>query len=125
MKAEVDEHYIARVRPKLKASCEFQDKEYPAAVAKVYPEVSAGKFVVDLVFSAPVPEGLRIGQTTRIRIELGEAQKALLIPHGGFYASTGGQWVFVVNPQTHVAVRRNIKIGRQNPDFYEVLEGTP
>ncbi len=123
VKAEVDEHYIARVRPKLKATCEFQDKEYPAAVSKVYPEVSAGKFVVDLVFSAQVPEGLRIGQTTRIRVELGEAQTALLIPRGGFYASTGGQWIYVVNPLTHVAVRRNIKIGRQNPDFYEVLAG--
>ena len=123
VKAEVDEHYIARVRPKLKASCEFQGKENPAAVAKVYPEVSAGKFVVDLVFSAQVPEGLRIGQTTRIRIELGEAQKALLIPRGAFYASTGGQWVFVVDQAAGLAVRRAVKIGRQNPDFYEVLEG--
>jgi HlyD family secretion protein len=123
VKAEVDEHYIARVRPKLKASCEFQDKEYPAAVSKVYPEVSAGKFAVDLVFSAQVPEGLRIGQTTRIRIELGEAQKALLIPRGGFYASTGGQWVFVADQAAGIAVKRTVKIGRQNPDFYEVLEG--
>ncbi len=123
VKADVDEHYIARVRPKLKAICEFQDKNYPAAVSKVYPEVSAGKFVVDLVFSAQVPEGLRIGQTTRIRIELGEAQKALLIPRGGFYASTGGQWIFVVDQDAGLAFRRAIKIGRQNPDFYEVLEG--
>jgi HlyD family secretion protein len=123
VRAEVDEHYIARVRPKLKASCEFQDKEYPAAVAKVYPEVSAGKFAVDLVFSAQVPDGLRIGQTTRIRIELGEAQKALLIPRGGFYASTGGQWVFVVDQAAGIAVKRTVKIGRQNPDYYEVLDG--
>jgi HlyD family secretion protein len=123
VKAEVDEHYIARVRPKLKASCEFQDREFSAEVSKVYPEVSAGKFAVDLVFSDKVPEGIRIGQTTRIRLELGESQKALLIPRGGFFPSTGGQWIFVVDQAADVAVRRSIKIGLQNPDFYEVLEG--
>jgi len=70
-----------------------------------------------------VPPSIRIGQTCRIRLQLGESQRAILVPRGGFYASTGGQWIFVVNPKTQVAVRRNIKIGRQNPTYYEVLEG--
>ena len=123
LRAEVDEHFIARVRLKLKASCEFSEKEYPGSVSKIYPEVKNGKFSVNLVFSERVPPEIRIGQTSRIRLQIGESQTALLVPRGGFYASTGGQWIYVVGPQTHIASKRNIKIGRQNPGFYEVLEG--
>jgi HlyD family secretion protein len=123
LRAEVDEHFIARVRLKLKASCEFSEKEYPATISKIYPEVKNGKFSVNLVFSEKIPPEIRIGQTSRIRLELGESQTALLVPRGGFYASTGGQWIYVVDSRTHVASKRNIKIGRQNPGFYEVLEG--
>jgi HlyD family secretion protein len=85
--------------------------------------VKNGKFSVNLVFSEKIPPEIRIGQTSRIRLELGESQTALLVPRGGFYASTGGQWIYVVDSRTHVASKRNIKIGRQNPGFYEVLEG--
>jgi HlyD family secretion protein len=123
VKAEVDEHYIARVRLKLKASCEFSGKEFPATVSKVYPEVRAGKFAVDLVFSGDVPKEIRIGQTSRIRLELGESETAILVPRGGFYQSTGGQWIYVVDKWSRVASRRNIRLGRQNPEYYEVLEG--
>lgn len=123
VKAEVDEHYIARVRLRLMASCEFSGKEYPAAVTKVYPEVRAGKFAVDLVFTGDVPKEIRIGQTSRIRLELGESGTAVLVPRGGFYQSTGGQWIYVVEKWSRVASRRNIRLGRQNPEFYEVLEG--
>ena len=123
LKADVDEHFIARVRLKLKASCEFSAKEYPALVSKVYPEVKGGKFSVDLVFTAAVPQEIRIGQTSRIRLELGESSPAILIGRGGFYQSTGGQWIYVVDRRANVAIKRNIKIGRQNPNFYEVLEG--
>jgi len=123
LRAEVDEHFIARVRPNLSASCEFADKEYTATVTKIYPEVRNSKFAVNLVFSDKTPPAIRIGQTSRIRLELGESQVAVMVPRGGFFPSTGGQWIYVVNPRTQVALRRNIKIGRQNPDFYEVLEG--
>jgi HlyD family secretion protein len=123
VKAEVDEHYIARVRPKLKASCEFSTKEFPAVVSKVYPEVKGGRFSVDLVFTAAIPPEIRIGQTARIRLELGESSAAILVGRGGFYQSTGGQWIYVVDRHANIAIKRNIKIGRQNPSFYEVLEG--
>ncbi len=123
IEAEVDEHFIARVKPRLPAFCEFGTREFPATVAKIFPEVKDGKFSIHLTFSGPVPPGIRIGQTCRVRLQLGESQRAVLVPRGGFYASTGGQWIYVVNPQTHEAVRRNLKIGRQNPGFYEVLEG--
>jgi HlyD family secretion protein len=123
VKAEVDEHYIARVRPKLKASCEFSTKEYPVIVSKVYSEVKGGRFSVDLVFTAAIPPEIRIGQTARIRLELGESSTAILVGRGGFYQSTGGQWIYVVDRRANSAIKRNIRIGRQNPSFYEVLEG--
>jgi HlyD family secretion protein len=123
IRAEVDEHYIARVKLRLQASCEFGGQEYPAVVAKVYPEVRAGKFAVDLTFADKIPPEIRIGQTTRIRLELGESQRALLLPRGSFFASTGGLWVFVVNPSSQSATKRTIRLGRQNPSVYEVLEG--
>lgn len=123
IKADVDEHYIARVSSNLKASCEFSEKEYAAAIAKVYPEVKSGKFSVDLVFTGPIPPEIRIGQTSRVRLELGESRKAILVPRGGFYQSTGGKWIFVVDPKSKIATKRPIKLGRQNPSFYEVLEG--
>jgi HlyD family secretion protein len=123
IKADIDEHYIARVSSKLKASCEFSEKDYAAAIAKVYPEVKSGKFSVDLVFTGPIPPEIRIGQTSRVRLELGESRKAILVPRGGFYQSTGGKWIFVVDPKSKIATKRPIKLGRQNPSFYEVLEG--
>jgi HlyD family secretion protein len=123
VKGEVDEHYIARVKSKLKASCEFSSREYSAAISKVYPEVKGGRFSVDLVFTRAVPPEIRIGQTARIRLELGESQPATLVGRGGFYQSTGGQWIYVVDSRSKVAVKRPIKLGRQNPNFYEVLDG--
>jgi HlyD family secretion protein len=74
-------------------------------------------------FTSPIPEQIRIGQTARIRLELGESENALLLPKGGFYQSTGGQWVFVLNPEGNIAERRKVRMGRQNPRFYEILEG--
>lgn len=123
LKAEVDEHYIARIKLKLKAYCDFSGKEFSATISKVYPEVKDGRFSVDLIFNGPVPPEIRIGQTSRIRLELGESKQALLVSRGGFYQSTGGQWIFVVDKNGNKAVRRNIRIGRQNPKYYEILEG--
>jgi HlyD family secretion protein len=123
IEAEVDEHFITRVKLKLPAFCEFGTQEYPATVSKIYPEVKDGKFTIHLIFSKQIPPDIRIGQTSSIRLQLGESQTAILVPRGGFYASTGGQYIYVVDPRTRVATKRNIKIGRQNPGYYEVLEG--
>lgn len=123
LRVEIDEHYISRITQGLKGSFEFAGDNYDLVITRIYPEVHAGRFAVDMEFSNGVPDQLRIGQTFRIRLELGESRDALLIPRGGFYQSTGGQWVFVVDPSGSYAVRRDIRIGRQNPRFYEVLEG--
>lgn len=123
LKVDVDEHYISRISHSLKGQCDFSSKEYPAHIAKVYPEVRNGKFTVDMVFDNLVPQNIRIGQTSRIRLELGESQMATLIPRGGFYQSTGGQWVYVVDKSGKFATKRSIRINRQNPKHYEVTEG--
>jgi HlyD family secretion protein len=123
VKADVDEHYITRVKIKLKAYCDFSGNEFQATIVKVYPEVKDGKFSIDMVFTSTIPREIRIGQTSRVRLELGEPETAILVARGGFYQSTGGQWVYVVNKSGTFAVKHNIRIGRQNPVFYEVLEG--
>jgi HlyD family secretion protein len=123
LKVEIDEHFISRVTRDIVGQCEFNDKEFNASISKIYPEVKNGKFAVDMVFTQGIPTGIRIGQTSRIRLELGESKTAILIPRGGFYQSTGGQWVFVVDPSGSFAIKREIKIGRQNPKYYEVTEG--
>ena len=121
--AEVDEHYIDRVRRDLQASFERQDKQFAIEVMKVYPEVRDGRFQVDLKFSNETPDNLRTGQTYQLKLELGQPVEAILLPRGGFFQSTGGQWVFVVDKTGNTATKRNIRIGRQNPLYYEVLEG--
>ena len=121
--AEVDEHYIDRVRRDLQASFERQDKQFAIEVMKVYPEVRDGRFEVDLKFSNETPDNLRTGQTYQLKLELGQPIDAILLPRGGFFQSTGGQWVFVVDKDGNTATKRNIRIGRQNPLYYEVLEG--
>ncbi len=123
MKVEIDEHYIARIVKDLKGDFEFDNKDYNLRLTKIYPEVKNGRFSVDMEFNGKTPDQIRIGQTARIRLELGESKQAILIPRGGFYQSTGGQWVYVLNKDGDIATRRNIHIGRQNPRFYEVLDG--
>ncbi len=123
LKVEVDEHYISRVTRGLIGDCDFSGSSYKAKITKVYPEVRNGRFTVDMEFVGAFPKDIRIGQTSRIRLELGESNMALLIPRGGFYQSTGGQWIFVVDPSGTVATKRDIRINRQNPQFYEVVEG--
>ncbi len=123
LRVEIDEHYVARVDRGLYGECDFAGVNYQARISKLYPEVQNGRFAVDMVFTGKVPPQIKIGQTSRIKLELGESQPALLLAKGGFYQSTGGQWVYVVDPGGEVAVRRNITIGRQNPRYYEVLEG--
>ncbi len=123
LRVEIDEHYIARVRKGLPGSFDFAGSNYTLIIDKVYPEVNNGRFAVDMVFTSEKPSQIRIGQTFRLKLELGESKQAVLIPRGGFYQSTGGQWVYVVNEEGDLAVKRDISIGRQNPRFYEVLEG--
>jgi len=122
IEATIDEHYIDRVIRDLSASLERNGKEFPLRLRKVYPEVRNGKFKVDLVFTDEKPETIRAGQTYNIKLQLGESNDALLLPKGSFFQSTGGQWIFVVNDSDE-AMRRAIRIGKQNSKFYEVLEG--
>jgi len=122
IEAAIDEHYIDRVQRDLVALLERNNNEYPLRVRKVYPEVRNGRFKVDLVFTAEKPETIRTGQSYNIKLQLGESSDALLLPKGSFFQSTGGQWVFVVNEDDE-ALKRNIRIGKQNSRYYEVLEG--
>jgi len=123
LRVEIDEHYIARVQRGLTGECDFAGVPYHGLITKIYPEVQNGRFSVDMVFTEKVPEQIRIGQTSRIRLQLGESKEGILLTKGGFYQTTGGQWVFVLDPSEEFAVKRDISIGRQNPRYYEVLEG--
>ena len=123
IEAEIDEHYIDRVKRDLSATLERNEKEYGLRLRKVYPEVRNGRFKVDLVFTGEKPETIRAGQSYNIRLQLGASSDAMLLPKGGFFQSTGGQWVFVVGTNGNEALKRNIRIGKQNSRYYEVLEG--
>jgi len=123
IEATIDEHYIDRVQRDLVAVLERNDNEYPLRLRKVYPEVRNGKFKVDLVFTENKPETIRTGQSYNIKLQLGESSDALLLPKGSFFQSTGGQWIFVVNPDGDEALKRSIRIGKQNSRYYEVIEG--
>ena len=123
IEASIDEHYIDRVQRDLVAVIERNGTDYPLRLRKVYPEVRNGKFKVDLVFTDDKPETIRTGQSYNIKLQLGESSDALLLPKGSFFQSTGGQWIFVVGPDGEQAIRRNIRIGKQNSRYYEVLEG--
>ncbi len=123
LRVEIDEYYISKVSRGLIGECDFSGTLYKAVIKKIYPEVRGGRFAVDMEFTDGVPKNIRIGQTSRIRLELGQPVEAIMIPRGGFFQSTGGQWIFVVDPSGKFAYRRPIKIGSMNPRYYEVLEG--
>lgn len=121
IEAKIDEHYIDRVLPGLEATFERQSETFGAQVRKVYPEVRDGKFQADFKFIGTEPDNIRTGQTYYLNLQLGQPEHAVLIPRGTFYQKTGGKWIYVVSGGK--AVKREIRIGRQNPQFYEVLEG--
>jgi len=123
MRVDIDEHYNSRIFAGLSGSFEYNGKEYPLEITKIYPEVRSGRFQVDMVFSKGVPEGIKRGQSSPIRLELGKATKAVLLPVGGFFSDTGGNWVYVVDKSGSKAVKRKITLGRKNPEYFEVLEG--
>ena len=123
IEAQIDEHYIDRVTSGLEAKFERQNEIFIAVIRKVYPEVRDGKFKAEFRFSGDQPANIRTGQTYYLNLQLGQAQSAILVPRGTFYQKTGGKWIYVVDSDGGRAVRREIRIGRQNPQFYEVLEG--
>ena len=134
VQASIDEHYIDRVRQGLTATFTRGErlrvgdgtsgiKQYQLQVRKVYPEVREGKFRCDFVFKGERPENIRTGQTYYIDLELGQPEQAIIIPRGTFFQTTGGQWIFVLSSDGSKAYRRNIRVGRQNPQHYEILEG--
>ncbi len=123
IEAEVDEHYIDRIRTGLTAYIERLNDTLQLEIKKVYPEVRNGRFKIDLVFTGKLPENIRIGQSYFIKLQLGQPIEAIQIPQGSFYQTTGGQWIFVVDRSGQFAVKINIKIGRKNPQYYEIIEG--
>ncbi|MDO4497825.1 MAG: HlyD family efflux transporter periplasmic adaptor subunit, partial [Bacteroidales bacterium] len=123
IEAQIDEHYIDRVTPGLESTFERQGASFSALLRKVYPEVREGKFKADFKFEGEVPENIRSGQTYYLNLQLGSPEPAILIPRGSFFQKTGGKWIYVVDADGSRAVKREIRIGRQNPQFYEVLEG--
>lgn len=123
IEANIDEHYIDRVVAGLSGEFQRQDSTYMLRVRKVYPDVRESKFQTDLDFVGAKPDNIRNGQSYYINLELGESTESILLPRGAFFTSTGGTWIFVVDPDGKNATRRPIRIGRQNPQYYEVVEG--
>ena len=123
VRAAIDEHYIARIRTGQTGSFDFAGGTYDLVISRVYPEVIEGQFEADMVFPEGMPDGLRRGQTLQVRVALGELADAMQVPRGGFYQKTGGRWIYVLDEAGEFAVRRQIRLGRQNSQYFEVLEG--
>jgi HlyD family secretion protein len=123
IRAEIDEHYISKVHEGLAGEYEFNGATYILSIKTVYPQVLNGRFFADLVFNGNQPSGIRRGQTVHIKLQLGDLSEALLVENGGFFTTTGGQWIFVVDKSETFAEKRQIKIGRQNPLYFELLDG--
>ncbi len=123
VRADIDEHYISRIYPDLEGEFNFAGKTYKLVIRKVYTQVTSGRFQVDLEFADEVPEGIRRGQTLQIRLALSDETKAILLSKGGFYQQTGGNWVFKLTDDGKTAYRVDVQLGRQNPDYYEVISG--
>lgn len=123
IRVQVDEHYLPRVLRGQYGEFTFADEVYRLIIEKVYVQVNNGRFEVDMHFVDKVPDGIRRGQTVRIKLELGDLSDAITIARGGFFQTTGGQWAFVVSESGEVAEKRNISLGRKNTRVYEVLEG--
>lgn len=121
--AQIDEHYIDRVRAQLDATLERQGSMFNLTVRRVFPEVRNGTFKIEMVFRDTMPDNIRTGQTYYTSLQLGQPKVSVLVPIGGFFQETGGQWIFVLDPSENFATKRSISIGRKNPKYYEVLEG--
>jgi HlyD family secretion protein len=123
IRAAIDEYYINRVFSGLPGSFDFNGKSFSLEIIKIYPEVRSGRFEVDMKFMQGAPEGIKRGQSVTIRLQLGQPTQAVLLPTGGFFSTTGGNWVYVLEKGDKRAVRRRISLGRKNPEYFEVLEG--
>lgn len=121
--ADIDEHYIDKVKVGLLAVLDRQGQEFNLKIRKVLPDVRSGRFQVEMVFEGEEPENMRTGQTYYTRLQLGNPKKSVLLPRGSFFQETGGQWIFVLSADGKTAEKRTIKIGSQNPKYYELLEG--
>jgi HlyD family secretion protein len=121
--AQIDEHYIDRVRTQLSATLDRQGTMFNLEVKRVYPEVRNGTFEIDMIFRDSMPDNIRTGQTYYTSLQLGQPKVSVMVPIGGFFQETGGQWIFVLDPSEEFAIKRNISIGRKNPKYYEVLQG--
>ena len=123
IRARIDEHYISRIFPEQEGSFVMDDKTYHLKIRRVYPEVTEGHFQADLVFVGERPDNIKRGQSIPLKISLSDETEAMLLARGGFYKKTGGNWVYVINPNDGTATKKEIRIGRQNPLYYEVSEG--
>lgn len=123
LRARVDEFYISRVFPQQEGSFTMDGQTYHLRIKKIYPTVTNGAFEVDLVFTGDRPENIKRGQTISLKLSLSDETQATLLAKGGFYQSTGGNWVYVIDEGTNVAHKRDIRVGRQNPNYYEVIDG--
>ncbi len=123
VRVDIDEHYISRIITGLRGSFTFANKDYKLVVKKVYTQVTNGRFQVDMEFDGEVPQGIRRGQTLQIRLAFSDEVEAVQVAKGGFYQQTGGNWIFKVADNGKIAYKVDIQLGRQNPDYYEVLEG--
>lgn len=123
VRVEIDELYLPRIQTGLNATTSFAGKDYQLQIIYIYPNVANGRFPVDMNFIGETPDGIRRGQSLRLRIELGQSSEELLLPVGGFYKDTGGNWVYVLEGDGNRAVRRNVKLGRKNTEHFEILEG--
>ncbi|MBK5273375.1 MAG: efflux RND transporter periplasmic adaptor subunit, partial [Bacteroidia bacterium] len=123
VRVDIDEHYISRIYTGLKGGFTFAEKDYDLVIKKVYTQVTNGRFQVDMEFENEVPQGVRRGQTLQIHLTLSEEKQAIMVPKGGFYQQTGGNWIFKVSESGNTAYKVDIQLGNQNPDFYEVLQG--
>lgn len=123
MRVDVDEHYISRIYTGQQGTFSFDGKEFTLTIRKVYTQVNNGRFQVDMEFEGDAPEGIRRGQTLQIRVALSQEKQALLIPKGGFFQQTGGNWIFKVSKDGETAYKQDIQLGSQNTEYYEVLSG--
>jgi HlyD family secretion protein len=123
MRASIDERYVSRVLIGQEAELDFAGNTYRLYISKIYTGVTAGAFQVDLLFEGSPPESIKRGQTIQMRLEFSSPQQALIIKRGGFFQETGGNWIYVVSQDGNTALKREIRLGRQNTKFYEVVEG--
>lgn len=123
VRVDIDEHYISRIFPGLTGEFDFNNQTYQLEIKKIYSQVNNGRFQVDMEFAGKIPEGIRRGQSLQIRLALSDETKATLVPKGGFFQKTGGNWIFKLSKDGKTAYKTDIQLGRQNPDYYEVLQG--